>query len=97
MTVDNACLLSTVHVGSPAEKAGLVPDDTLLRFGDSKVTDFKALTALISELNVGDTVEVEVERQVEDAAGDVRKKNVVTKVTFGPWPVEVAVRNAPPQ
>jgi hypothetical protein len=95
--VDNTCMLTTVHVGSPAEKAGLMPDDMLQTFHGSKVSDFKTLTALISELNVGDTVDVEVQRQVEDAGGDVRMKTIVAKVTFGPWPVEVAVRNAPPQ
>jgi hypothetical protein len=90
---ENSCILSTVHKDSPAEKAGLKEQDLLVRFGKSKVTDFDTLTALISQLDAGDDVEVEVQREALDEQGGFRLKNVVTRVTLGPWGVEPAVLN----
>jgi S1-C subfamily serine protease len=86
-------VLSTVHKDSPAEKAGLKDEDQLIRFGTAKVTNFDALTELISHLDAGDEVEIEVQREVEDEQGGYRLKKVVTKVTLGPWGVEPAVLN----
>ena len=43
--LEEQCIISTVHVGSPAEKAGLLRDDVLLRLGDAKVNNFASLTA----------------------------------------------------
>jgi hypothetical protein len=93
MSIDNECVLSTVHDNSPAAKAGLAHDDVLIRFGQTKVTDFESLTAQIAQLDAGDQIEVEVRRDVEDERGNFRTKNIVTKVTLGPWPVEAAVQN----
>jgi hypothetical protein len=93
MSIDNECVLSTVHDNSPAAKAGLAHDDVLVRFGQEKVTDFESLTAQIAKLDSGDEVEVEVRRDVEDEQGNFRTKNIVTKVKLGPWPVEAAVQN----
>jgi hypothetical protein len=93
ISADNSCAISTVHVGSPAEKAGLAPDDLILRFGGAKVTDFDTLTSLISRLDAGDTVEMEVQREVEDERGNVHLKQVTVKATLGPWGVDAAVQN----
>lgn len=93
MSIDNECVLSTVHDNSPAAKGGLAHDDVLIRFGQSKVTDFESLTAQIAKLDAGDEVEVEVRRDVEDEQGNFRTKNLVMKVKLGPWPVEAAVQN----
>lgn len=93
MTIENACVLSTVHAGSPAEKAGLLRDDVLLRFGAKKVDDFATLTGLISQLDAGDAAEIEVQREVEDEQGNVHTKKVVVKATMSPWSVELAVEN----
>ncbi len=93
MSIDNECVLSTVHDNSPAAKAGLAHDDVLFRFGQSKVTDFESLTAQIAKLDSGDEVEVEIRRDVEDEQGNFRTKNLVMKVKLGPWPVEAAVQN----
>jgi membrane-associated protease RseP (regulator of RpoE activity) len=92
---DDACLISTVHENSPAQKAGLERDDRLVRFGKEKIADFDALTALISELDAGDEVEIEVERQAIDNEGKMVVRSVVTKVTLGPWELELAVQNGP--
>jgi hypothetical protein len=93
MSIDNECVLSTVHENSPAAKAGLAHDDVLVRFGQVKVTDFESLTAQIAKLDSGDEVEVEVRRDVEDEQGNFRTKNLVMKVKLGPWPVAAAVQN----
>jgi hypothetical protein len=90
---ETSCILSTVHVGSPAEKAGLLVDDVLLRFGESKVDTFETLNGLISQLDSGDVAEIEVQREVEDDQGNIRTRKVVVKATLAPWDVELAVEN----
>ncbi len=90
--VDNTCMLSTVHVASPAAKAGLEEADVIVRFGDTKVSDFDSLTGLIAQCEAGDEVEIEVRREFQDERG-YGVKSVVAKVTLGPWGVEPAVQN----
>jgi hypothetical protein len=91
--IDNECVLTTVHGGSPAEKAGLLRDDVLVRFGTAKVDSFETLTALISQLDAGEEVEIEVRRHVDDDAENIRTNNFVLKATLAPWDVELAVEN----
>jgi hypothetical protein len=90
---DGACLISTVHENSPAERAGLERDDQLLRFGNAKVIDFDSLTAEISKRDSGEEVEIEVQRQVLDDEGKIVLRSVVTKVKLGPWEQDLAVQN----
>jgi hypothetical protein len=90
---ETQCVLSTVHANSPAEKAGLAVEDVVVRFGNAKVTDFESLTLLISQLEAGDEVQIEVQRDVPDAGGGFRTKNVAAKVTLAPWGVEPAIEN----
>jgi hypothetical protein len=89
---DGTCLLSTVHTNSPAAKGGLQVDDVLVRFGETKVADFDALTAQISQLSPGDKVEIEVRRVVEEPEGNLRQKNIVAEVKLEPWPLDMAVQ-----
>ncbi|MCI0362194.1 MAG: PDZ domain-containing protein [Planctomycetaceae bacterium] len=93
MTIENTCILSTVHAGSPAEKAGLQRDDVLLNFNGTKIVDFPTLTGLISQLDSGDEAQVEVQREVEDEQGNIRTRKVTVKATLAPWDVELAVEN----
>ncbi|MDX1946615.1 MAG: PDZ domain-containing protein [Pirellulaceae bacterium] len=93
--IEQGCMISTVHRGSPAEKAGLMAEDIFVRFGDSKVADFESLTGLISLRNVGETVEIEVERRYEDEQGNFRTKRIVFKPELTPWEIDLAVRNGP--
>jgi S1-C subfamily serine protease len=88
-------LISTVHEGSPADKGGLMREDVVVRFGGAKVTDFNSLTALISERDAGDEVEVEVLRRTLDDQGNQVLRNVTLKVTLAPWQLDLAVRNGP--
>ena len=91
--IDGMCLIATVHDHSPAQRAGLQPDDQVIRFGDSKVTDFDSLTAEISTCGVDDEVEVEVKRHGLDDGGNMALQSVTLKVKLGPWERELAVRN----
>jgi hypothetical protein len=94
-SLDGTCLISTVHSGSPADKAGLMPEDTVVRFGQDKVTTFDSLQDLIAQREIGEEVEVEVQRRGFDDQMNQVVRNVVTKVQFIPWEVESAVRNLP--
>ena len=91
--LDGFCILSTVHNDSPAARAGLEYDDRLVRFGDTKVTDFESLTAEISQRDVGNEVEVEVQRKTLDDQGNTVFRTVVTQVKLGPWDLKAAVEN----
>jgi hypothetical protein len=92
LSLDVGCLISTVVSGSPADKAGLLPNDVVVRFGTAKVVDFNALTDLISQRDAGDKVELEVIRRDKD--GDKSTERFVTSmVTLAPWDVDIAVRN----
>ena len=94
-SLDGTCLISTVHAGSPAEKAGLMPEDVVVRFGTAKVTTFDSLQDLIAQKSIGEEVEVEVVRRGFDDQMNQVVRNIVTKVKFVPWDVGLAVRNLP--
>jgi hypothetical protein len=90
---DGACLISTVHANSPAQRAGLERDDQLVRFGDVKVIDFDSLTAEISQRDSREEVELEVQRQVLSDEGRIVLRSLVLKVKLGPWEQDLAVQN----
>jgi len=91
--MDGACKISGIHEGSPAAKAGLAPEDSVIQFGGERVRDFSSLTALISQYDAGDEVEVKIVRQTIDDQGGLAPREITTKVTLSPWDVEPAVRN----
>jgi hypothetical protein len=91
--IDGVCLIATVHANSPAQQAGLLPEDQVVRFGQAKVADFESLTAEISTLGVDDEIEVEVKRIALDDDGNTALRSVVLKVKLGPWEQELAIRN----
>lgn len=91
--LDGTCLISTVHAGSPADQAGLLRDDVIIRFGGERVTNFSSLTELISRREVGEQVEVEVVRRVVDEDGLPALRSIKTQVRLAPWDMELAVRN----
>ena len=87
-------MVSTVHLGSPAEKAGLQKYDVIIRFGDAEIRDFTNLNALISRRQVGEEVEVEMLRRgFED--GNPAASRIVAKVVLAPWELEAAIQNGP--
>jgi hypothetical protein len=87
------CSIESVHPGSPAEKAGFLVTDVVLRFGGVAVESFEQLTDLISPHAVGDEIEVELARQIIDDQGIPTRRTVTTKVTLAPWELAPAVRN----
>jgi len=92
--IDGTCKISGIHEGSPAARAGLAPEDTVVGFGGEDVADFSSLTTLISQYNAGDEVEIMVKRQVIDDQGGLKERQITTKVMLAPWDVEPAVRNS---
>jgi hypothetical protein len=92
--IDGTCLISSVHDGSPAAKAGLLREDVIVRFGKEAVGNFSSLTDLISQYDAGDEIEIEVARRVIDDHGVPALRTISTKVVLAPWELEPAVRNA---
>jgi len=90
---DGTCLISTIHKGSPADKAGLLEDDIIVRFGETRVTDFNSLMELISVRDADEEVDVEVARRMIDDQGNLSLRTISTKLKLAPWDVEAAVRN----
>lgn len=70
------CLVTIVHPGSSASKAGLRQNDIIAKFNGKKVFDFESLTKLIGENAPGDTVPLEVIRGTE---------TFTKKLTLGEW------------
>ena len=64
--VERGVLLSGVGPGSPAEKAGLLAGDIILRLGAHEVADLQALTDALRAHEPGDVVEVAVKRAGRD-------------------------------
>ena len=88
----NGCVISSVHPGSPAEKAGLMRDDVIVRFGGKTITNFDSLTELIRQREVGEEVQLEVARRSLEDGNQVRV--VATSVTLAAWDVDAAVKNS---
>lgn len=92
--IEGRCLITTVHRGSPADVAGIQPNDTIVRFGGAEVTSFNKLTELIAPREFGDEVEVEILRPVIDA--QTPYVTMTKKVTLGGWEADTAMQNARP-
>jgi len=67
-------LIASVGEKSPAEKAGLKAGDIILKFDGKKVDTMRALPKLVSNTEVGKTVELEIWRN---------KKLITKKLTLG--------------
>jgi len=95
--LDGTCTISSVHLGSPAQKAGLAESDIIVRFGRSTITTFDTLTELIRQNAAGDEVEIEVSRRSIDENGNQQTRSVVAKVTFTAWEQKQAVEQPRPR
>ncbi len=78
-------LVAEVHKGQPAAKAGLLPGDLIIRFGDADVSDSQALIRAVGRMPAGDKVAVQVQR-----AGKLHE----LKVALGERPSEEEIRTA---
>src|SRR5205823_1593320 len=70
-------IVARVHPGSPAESAGLQPNDVILKFGATSVDDYHHLQRLSSDAEPGTTVPLEFVRQKT-------RKTVQLKITESP-------------
>ena len=92
--IDGSCLISKVHEGSPAEKAGLELDDVIVAFAGDKITNFDTLTARIARCVPEEQVEVQVLRQAIDDGGNTGTGGAQTASTTVTLAVS-AVNDAP--
>jgi hypothetical protein len=67
--------------GSPADIAGIKPDDTIMKFEGKEIKDFRELTTLIAEHEAGDTVTLTIIRQTPNGLPEM----IDLKVTFAQW------------
>lgn len=72
--VPQGAFVVEVVSGSPADEAGIQPDDIITEFDSAKVSEDQSLAQLIGKHKVGDTVNLKVYRQNEE---------ISLKVTLG--------------
>jgi S1-C subfamily serine protease len=65
LPVQSGVMVASVERGSPGERAGLLPGDFILRFGETWVKGIDDLHRLLTEEKVGETVELSVLRRTE--------------------------------
>jgi S1-C subfamily serine protease len=65
-------VVARVHPGSPAESAGLAPNDVVTRFDGVGVDDYHHLQRLSSDAEVGRTVKVDYVRRGERKTASVK-------------------------
>jgi hypothetical protein len=66
------CQIADVTTGSAAEKAGLEPGDVIIKYDGEEVRNFPRLVELTNSHDVGDTIQLEINRM-----GKVLKKDLV--------------------
>ncbi|GIX03785.1 MAG: hypothetical protein KatS3mg113_0791 [Planctomycetaceae bacterium] len=70
------CVIDSITPNSPAEKAGLQPQDIIVKFGDHEVRDFNELIDYLKAAEPGQEVPITILRQ-----GELR----VLPTTLGAW------------
>jgi S1-C subfamily serine protease len=68
---DNGVVIREVVADSPAEEAGLQVDDVITKIGDQEVANAREAAEAIQAMQVGDVVQVEVQRGDETRTVDV--------------------------
>lgn len=70
--------IQSVQPGEPAEQAGVLPGDTLLRINHERITDFEVMHSVISE-NKGKEVELQIKRntRILDLTVPVNEKGTI--------------------
>ncbi|MEL7336580.1 MAG: trypsin-like peptidase domain-containing protein, partial [Planctomycetota bacterium] len=63
-TSTETAMLKRVTPGSPAAKAGLKSEDIVLRFGATRISDFKSLLDAVAQTMPGEQVRVRVQREL---------------------------------
>jgi Do/DeqQ family serine protease len=70
-------IVARVHPGSPAESAGLQPNDVIVKFGPTPVEDYSHLQRLSSDAEPGTTMPLEIVRKRE-------RRTINLKITESP-------------
>jgi Do/DeqQ family serine protease len=70
-------IVARVHPGSPADTAGLQPNDVIVKFGPTPVEDYTHLQRLSSDAEPGTSVPLEIVRRRD-------RKTVTLKITESP-------------
>jgi S1-C subfamily serine protease len=83
-------IVARVHPGSPADTAGLQPNDVITKFGTSPVDDYNHLQRLSSDAEPGTTVPIEIVRRKE-------RKTVSLKIAESPDTTPASAPTAPPR
>lgn len=60
-----------VRPGSPAEAAGLRPEDVVVRFGETEITDFESLRSAVADTMPGERLSLLIRREDERLRVDV--------------------------
>src|SRR4030095_11814598 len=87
---NRGAIVARIHPGSPAEAAGLQPNDVIVKFGGVAVDDYHHLQRLSSDAEPGKTVPMEIVRNKQ-------RKTVQLKITESPdTPAPTAPPRPPP-
>ncbi|MCE2961348.1 MAG: trypsin-like peptidase domain-containing protein [Akkermansiaceae bacterium] len=62
---ENGSAVYVITPGSPAELAGLLPGDVILKYNDEKITSTQQLISLVQQSNVDEVVKIEIWRKGE--------------------------------
>jgi serine protease Do len=73
------CIIAKVVPGSPAEKAGIEPNDVVTRFDGQQVNTFETLQRLVAKKKIGDEVMVELRRGKETKTVKVKLGRAPTR------------------
>jgi S1-C subfamily serine protease len=65
LPTESGVMVASVEPDSPGEKAGLLPGDFILRFGETWVTGIDDLHRLLTEERVGERIELSILRRTE--------------------------------
>lgn len=68
--------VSQVNSGSPAEKAGIKAGDVITSIGGREIKSMEGLQSQIQKYNIGDTIEVVLQRQQQNGGYTEKKVNV---------------------
>ncbi len=85
--------IAVVHIDSPAANSGLSRDDVLIRCDSKIIGSCSELIEIVSQHEVGDTIDLEVARHVADTPS---VQTIARKIKLGPFPLASAVQNRRP-
>jgi S1-C subfamily serine protease len=85
-------IVARIHPGSPADTAGLQPNDVIVKFGPTPVDDYNHLQRLSSDAEPGTSVPLEIVRKKS-------RKTITLKIAESPdtTPPSAPIPSTPPR